>query len=34
MISHPDVSHPAREVYLEWEYLQHGMKHARKVFSR
>ncbi|XP_052790415.1 U3 small nucleolar RNA-associated protein 6 homolog [Mya arenaria] len=34
MIDPSPVSQPAKELYLEFEYLQHGMQHARKVFSR
>ena len=28
------VSFSAKELHLEYEYLQHGIEHARKIYNR
>ncbi|KAH3873451.1 hypothetical protein DPMN_036686 [Dreissena polymorpha] len=34
MIDHAAVSQPAKEFFLEYEYLQHGIAHTRTVYNR
>ncbi|KAL4240666.1 U3 snoRNP protein [Mactra antiquata] len=34
MIGRSELSSPAKEVYLEYEYLKHGIQHARKIYNR
>lgn len=34
MIGSSDVSGPAKNLYLEFEYLKHGIDQARKIYSR
>jgi hypothetical protein len=34
MIDRSEVSTPAKNLYLEYEYLKHGIDQARKIYNR